>query len=367
MFLTMAIPDSSNPKHLIDLYLEPLIDELLQLWHVGVRTHDHATNKAFMMRVALMLTVNDLPAYGMVSGWNVAGLLTQTERYAESNVYPDQRQKRKVCEWVKCLRFPDRYASNLSKCVDMTELRLHGMKSHDCHIFMQKLILVTFREMVPKHVWSALTEVKGITRGFAPSQPGRSRSHGRGCGKMAAMEKLQTDPPIPEKSLFEKLKRTYQKLLEKRVSQPTSGEVGSSNGTASIVQEDQLWAEAASEKKRGQVFSKWSDALMSDAAQPWTTEARPSSFSAAPSLTDTKPNKIILVLSALCTKMGMPQIFFEVQSTTDVPVEGAAQPVAEHAVDLSFQTSQKHKIRIYLILDYALCILFTFLFKITSG
>ncbi|KAL0290179.1 UNVERIFIED_CONTAM: hypothetical protein Sradi_7055600 [Sesamum radiatum] len=68
-------------------------------------------------------------------------------------------QKRKVCEWVKCLRFPDGYASNLSRCVDMTELRLHGMKSHDCHIFMQKLIPVAFREMVPEHVWSALTEV----------------------------------------------------------------------------------------------------------------------------------------------------------------------------------------------------------------
>ncbi|KAL0331745.1 UNVERIFIED_CONTAM: hypothetical protein Sangu_1720000 [Sesamum angustifolium] len=68
-------------------------------------------------------------------------------------------QKRKVCEWVKCLRFPDGYASNLSRCVDMTELRLHGMKSHDCHIFMQKLIPIAFQEMVPEHVWSALMEV----------------------------------------------------------------------------------------------------------------------------------------------------------------------------------------------------------------
>ncbi|KAK4389777.1 hypothetical protein Sango_2314700 [Sesamum angolense] len=67
--------------------------------------------------------------------------------------------KRKVCEWVKCLRFPNGYASNLSRYVDMRELRLYGMKSHECHIFMQKLIPVAFREMVPEHVWSALTEV----------------------------------------------------------------------------------------------------------------------------------------------------------------------------------------------------------------
>ncbi|KAL0367339.1 UNVERIFIED_CONTAM: hypothetical protein Sradi_3624000 [Sesamum radiatum] len=44
MFLTMVILGSSNPKRLIDVYLQPLIEELLQLWHVGVRTHDHAMN-----------------------------------------------------------------------------------------------------------------------------------------------------------------------------------------------------------------------------------------------------------------------------------------------------------------------------------
>ncbi|KAL0358498.1 UNVERIFIED_CONTAM: hypothetical protein Sangu_0699200, partial [Sesamum angustifolium] len=40
----------------------------------GVRTHDHATNQAFMMRAALMWTVNDLPAYGMASG-GVLGIM----------------------------------------------------------------------------------------------------------------------------------------------------------------------------------------------------------------------------------------------------------------------------------------------------
>ncbi|KAL0337754.1 UNVERIFIED_CONTAM: hypothetical protein Scaly_2050500 [Sesamum calycinum] len=68
MFLTMVIPSSSNPKRLINVYLEPLIKKLLQLWHVGVRTHDNATNKAFIVWAVLILTVNDLPTYGMASG-----------------------------------------------------------------------------------------------------------------------------------------------------------------------------------------------------------------------------------------------------------------------------------------------------------
>ncbi|KAL0310268.1 UNVERIFIED_CONTAM: hypothetical protein Scaly_2944500 [Sesamum calycinum] len=37
------------------------------LWHVGVRTYDHAMDRAFIMRAALMWTVNDLPTYGMAS------------------------------------------------------------------------------------------------------------------------------------------------------------------------------------------------------------------------------------------------------------------------------------------------------------
>ncbi|KAK4402397.1 hypothetical protein Sango_0980400 [Sesamum angolense] len=75
MFLTMVMPDTSNPKRLIDVYLEPLIQVLLQLWHVGVRTYDHATDRAFIMRAALMLIVNNLPAYSMTSGWSTVGVM----------------------------------------------------------------------------------------------------------------------------------------------------------------------------------------------------------------------------------------------------------------------------------------------------
>ncbi|KAL0440441.1 UNVERIFIED_CONTAM: hypothetical protein Slati_2527100 [Sesamum latifolium] len=70
-----------------------------------------------------------------------------------------REQKRRICEWIIRLKFPDGYASNLVYCIDMKELRLHDIKSHDCHIFMQKLIPIAFREMLPKSVWSALTEV----------------------------------------------------------------------------------------------------------------------------------------------------------------------------------------------------------------
>ncbi|KAK4384141.1 hypothetical protein Sango_3087500 [Sesamum angolense] len=68
MFLTMVILGPSDPKRLIDVYLESLIEELLQMWHMGVRTYDHATDQVVMMRAASIWNVNDLPAYRMASG-----------------------------------------------------------------------------------------------------------------------------------------------------------------------------------------------------------------------------------------------------------------------------------------------------------
>ncbi|KAL0321978.1 UNVERIFIED_CONTAM: hypothetical protein Scaly_2494200 [Sesamum calycinum] len=71
----------------------------------------------------------------------------------------DRDQKRKILEWIKALRFPDGYTSNLGRCIDLNELKLHGMKSHDCHVFVERLIPTAFREMLPEFVWNALTEV----------------------------------------------------------------------------------------------------------------------------------------------------------------------------------------------------------------
>nr|GMD28243.1 uncharacterized protein LOC109179592 [Ipomoea batatas] len=57
------------------------------------------------------------------------------------------------------LKFPDGYASNMSRCVDMKKLKLFGMKSHGCHVFMQRLIPIAFRELLPLNVWKVLTEL----------------------------------------------------------------------------------------------------------------------------------------------------------------------------------------------------------------
>ncbi|KAJ8770996.1 hypothetical protein K2173_023321 [Erythroxylum novogranatense] len=305
MSLTVIVPRPTNPKQKIDVFLQPLIAELQQLWDYGVQTYDVSKQQNFVLRAALMWTISDFPAFAMLSGWTTAGklacpycdddsdafylpngskmcwfdnhrkflssdhpfrrnkykfrknrtentqidelgLLKVTELEAdevnltisqnfgwrkrsifwdlpywktnlilhnldvmhiEKNIfdnlfntimniegrtkdnaksradlqvfckrnelhkdlrtgkYPkacytlDKRHKELICEWLKLLKFPNGYVSNLARCVDLRKYKLFGMKSHDCHVFMQRLIPIAFRECLPSKVWEAITEL----------------------------------------------------------------------------------------------------------------------------------------------------------------------------------------------------------------
>jgi len=67
-------------------------------------------------------------------------------------------EKREICDWVKNLKMPDGYASNLSRCVDMKEGKLMSMKSHDCHIFMESLMPIAFKSLHDR-IWKPITEI----------------------------------------------------------------------------------------------------------------------------------------------------------------------------------------------------------------
>jgi len=65
---------------------------------------------------------------------------------------------KQVCCWIKELRMPDGYSSNLARCVDVEKGRIHGMKSHDCHVFMETLLPIAFSSL-PIHVLNPLIEI----------------------------------------------------------------------------------------------------------------------------------------------------------------------------------------------------------------
>ena len=327
MFLTCVIPGPHSPKAGIDVYLQPLIDDLKKMW-IGEWTYDISRKQNFTLRAALMWTVNDFPAYGMLSGWGTHGKMgcphcmgytkaftldkggksswfdchrrflpaNHPYRRNKTNFKKDVREKdlppprlppgviwnqvcelpkftdtgkacriegygvthnwtkrsifwdlpywkdnllrhnldvmhieknffdnvfntvmdvtgktkdnekarqdmgiwcnrrelelkpqpngkllkpkacfsltsqeaKAVCRWLKELRMPDGYSSNLARCADPNTGKLHGMKSHDCHIFMEQLLPIAFGSL-PKHVLDPLTEISQFFRDICAS------------------------------------------------------------------------------------------------------------------------------------------------------------------------------------------------------
>jgi hypothetical protein len=71
--MSMLIPGPKSPGMNIDVYLQPLIDELIELWVTGVKTWDEDKKENFTLRALLLWTINDFPAYAMLSGWSTKG------------------------------------------------------------------------------------------------------------------------------------------------------------------------------------------------------------------------------------------------------------------------------------------------------
>lgn len=51
-----------------------------------------------------------------------------------------KKEGHEFCEFLKTQKFPDGYASNISRCVNTSDCKSVGLKSHDCHVLLQRLL-----------------------------------------------------------------------------------------------------------------------------------------------------------------------------------------------------------------------------------
>ncbi|KAJ8771877.1 hypothetical protein K2173_027054 [Erythroxylum novogranatense] len=73
-------------------------------------------------------------------------------------------EKKKFCEFVKQVKFPDGYASNISRCVNVEERKISGLKSHDCHILLQSILPLGTRGILNKDVTGVLLKLGNFFR-----------------------------------------------------------------------------------------------------------------------------------------------------------------------------------------------------------
>ena len=122
--LSLLIPGPRSPGNDIDIYLQPLINELKLLWDSGVETYDASRNETFQMRAALMWTISDFPAYAMLSGWSTKGKFAcPCCNYGTNSRY--LKHSRKMCYMDYCVFLPmdHPWRSNKRSFNGKTELR----------------------------------------------------------------------------------------------------------------------------------------------------------------------------------------------------------------------------------------------------
>jgi hypothetical protein len=74
------------------------------------------------------------------------------------------QNRKEVMRWMKRLKFSDGYALGVKQCVNVTANKIHGLKSHDYHIIMERLLLVMLREYIDDDIWEALAELSYFYR-----------------------------------------------------------------------------------------------------------------------------------------------------------------------------------------------------------
>uniref|UniRef100_A0A1J3JNP1 Transposase-associated domain-containing protein n=1 Tax=Noccaea caerulescens TaxID=107243 RepID=A0A1J3JNP1_NOCCA len=73
IMLTLLIPGPHQPGNSIDVYLEPLIEDLNHMWSNGEVTYDAFSKNTFTLKAILLWTISDFPAYGNLDGCKVKG------------------------------------------------------------------------------------------------------------------------------------------------------------------------------------------------------------------------------------------------------------------------------------------------------
>jgi hypothetical protein len=95
------------------------------------------------------------------------------------------KDKIEVMRWMKKIKFPDGYAAGLKRAVKLKTGKLTGLKSHDFHILMERIIPIMFRGYMPDAMWQAITELSYFYRQICAKEISKN-----------IMEKLEKEIPV---------------------------------------------------------------------------------------------------------------------------------------------------------------------------
>ncbi|CAL5336869.1 unnamed protein product [Camellia sinensis] len=68
-------------------------------------------------------------------------------------------ERQGFCDFLKSIKYPDAYAANISNCVTAQGGKLSGLKTHDCRVFLQRLLPIGMRGYLSKEIGTTLFEL----------------------------------------------------------------------------------------------------------------------------------------------------------------------------------------------------------------
>jgi hypothetical protein len=78
---------------------------------------------------------------------------------------PSKPERREIFQWfLDSLFFTDGYAANWVRGVNMDTLRVQGLKSHDYHVWLERIMPVMIRGYVDEKIWRVLAELSYFFR-----------------------------------------------------------------------------------------------------------------------------------------------------------------------------------------------------------
>jgi hypothetical protein len=68
-------------------------------------------------------------------------------------------KRKEIFKWLRMLKFSYRYVVNIKQAVNVGTSKLYGLKSHDYHIFIERLMPVMFHDYFKDDLWKMLVEL----------------------------------------------------------------------------------------------------------------------------------------------------------------------------------------------------------------
>ncbi|KAL4306196.1 hypothetical protein AHAS_Ahas16G0154100 [Arachis hypogaea] len=98
-------------------------------------------------------------------------------KYSSAVFTMSNAQKDIFLKTLQHVIFPDGYSSNITRCVDLRQRKLYGLKSHDCHVLMEHLLPMLVKNALPANIGTVIANLSSFFRAL--------------CGK--AVNPLQLD------------------------------------------------------------------------------------------------------------------------------------------------------------------------------